>query len=90
MINNIIIERRFTELSKVSINSYFSGKCGGTLKSHRQSYPYDNFPDFAEPLKNITVQMGRNATFTCHVNGILNTPYRVSRILKEINMILSG
>ena len=56
--------------------SFVSGKCGGG-----RSYAYDQVPDFTEPLKNITVQMGRNATFTCHVNGILNTPYRVSKRL---------
>lgn len=34
-------------------------------------------PDFTEPVKNITVTKGRDATFTCHVKQLGG--YRVSK-----------
>ena len=52
-----------------------TGQCGGG-----RSYLYGNEPEFTEPLKNITVQMGRNATFTCHISGIENKGFRVSML----------
>ena len=52
-----------------------TGQCGGG-----RNYLYGNEPEFTEPLKNITVQMGRNATFTCHISGIENKGFRVSML----------
>ena len=69
-INPVEIKDNDTNTSYISL-----GQC---LRQKGRKYPYDNVPEFTEPLKNITVQMGRNATFTCHINGILDTGYRVS------------
>ena len=58
-----------------------TGQCGGG-----RNYIYGNEPEFTEPLKNITVQMGRNATFTCHISGIENKGFRVSMLWKDTEM----
>lgn len=40
-------------------------------------------PEFAEPIVNISVAIGRDATFTCHVRHLGG--YRVNTVSKLIN-----
>lgn len=44
-------------------------------------------PEFAEGIVNISVAIGRDATFTCHVRHLGG--YRVSLIFKIVYLILT-
>ena len=57
---------------------FFSGQC---LKTSQ--------PDFVTPLRDITVEVGRNATFECFVTNI--EKYRVRQILipKYLEILLN-